>query len=465
MKKRKDSQKRLFILALSLIGLCILTSFYAHDWFVYYYQHIRNKTANRFYVNGHLLIIGLYFALLFFFSNTYGALKIGYLKPMDIFLSELFSLLCVNVISYCQLSLMYGWFILGAQRMIAMTVFQLLFFAFWDWSTNFLYRRIFPPRRLLLVHGERPIEDIMNKFATRQDKYCVARCISIGEGYEAIIRAVTEYDAIVLWDIPTQDRNELLKYCYSRSIRIYMMPKIPDVIIKGSSQLHLFDTPILLTREYALSAEQRIIKRCIDVVCALLLLTLASPFMLITAAAIRLYDGGPVLYRQVRCTKDAREFQILKFRSMRVDAEKDGVARLASRNDSRITPIGRFIRAVRIDELPQLINILRGEMSFIGPRPERPEIIAQYMQEMPEFAFRMKVKAGLAGYAQVYGKYNTTPYDKLKLDLFYIENYSVWLDIKLMFLTVKILFMPDSTEGVDSGQVTALKEHIREQEK
>lgn len=465
MKKRKDSQKRLFILALSLIGLCILTSFYAHDWFVYYYQHIRNKTANRFYVNGHLLIIGLYFALLFFFSNTYGALKIGYLKPMDIFLSELFSLLCVNVISYCQLSLMYGWFILGGQRMIAMTVFQLLFFAFWDWSTNFLYRRIFPPRRLLLVHGERPIEDIMNKFATRQDKYCVARCISIGEGYEAIIRAVTEYDAIVLWDIPTQDRNELLKYCYSRSIRIYMMPKIPDVIIKGSSQLHLFDTPILLTREYALSAEQRIIKRCIDVVCALLLLTLASPFMLITAAAIRLYDGGPVLYRQVRCTKDAREFQILKFRSMRVDAEKDGVARLASRNDSRITPIGRFIRAVRIDELPQLINILRGEMSFIGPRPERPEIIAQYMQEMPEFAFRMKVKAGLAGYAQVYGKYNTTPYDKLKLDLFYIENYSVWLDIKLMFLTVKILFMPDSTEGVDSGQVTALKEHIREQEK
>ncbi len=465
MKKRKDSQKRLFILALSLIGLCILTSFYAHDWFVYYYQHIRNKTANRFYVNGHLLIIGLYFVLLFFFSNTYGALKIGYLKPMDIFLSELFSLLCVNVISYCQLSLMYGWFILGGQRMIAMTVFQLLFFAFWDWSTNFLYRRIFPPRRLLLVHGERPIEDIMNKFATRQDKYCVARCISIGEGYEAIIRAVAEYDAIVLWDIPTQDRNELLKYCYSRSIRIYMMPKIPDVIIKGSSQLHLFDTPILLTREYALSAEQRIIKRCIDVVCALLLLTLASPFMLITAAAIRLYDGGPVLYRQVRCTKDAREFQILKFRSMRVDAEKDGVARLASRNDSRITPIGRFIRAVRIDELPQLINILRGEMSFIGPRPERPEIIAQYMQEMPEFAFRMKVKAGLAGYAQVYGKYNTTPYDKLKLDLFYIENYSVWLDIKLMFLTVKILFMPDSTEGVDSGQVTALKEHIREQEK
>ncbi len=147
----------------------------------------------------------------------------------------------------------------------------------------------------------------------------------------------------------------------------------------------------------------------------------------------------------------------MKFRSMRVDAEKDGVARLAAKNDSRITPIGKFIRAVRIDELPQLFNILKGEMSFIGPRPERPEIIAQYVEEMPEFVFRMKVKAGLAGYAQVYGKYNTTPYDKLKLDLSYIENYSVWLDLKLMLLTLKILIKPESTEGIDKSQVTAMK--------
>ena len=143
---------------------------------------------------------------------------------------------------------------------------------------------------------------------------------------------------------------------------------------------------------------------------------------------------------------------------MRVDAEKDGVARLASKGDDRITPIGRFIRKVRIDELPQLINIVKGEMSFIGPRPERPEIIEKYLEVMPEFAFRTKVKAGLAGYAQVYGKYNTTPYDKLKLDLFYVENYSVWLDIKLMLLTLKILFTPESTEGVDIEQITAMKD-------
>lgn len=175
-----------------------------------------------------------------------------------------------------------------------------------------------------------------------------------------------------------------------------MMPKIPDVLVKGSDQLHLFDTPILLIREYALTVEQRLAKRLIDVICALILVVITSPVMLITAICIKCYDGGPVLYRQVRCTIGGREFKIMKFRSMRVDAEKDGVARLAVRNDSRITPVGKFIRAVRIDELPQLFNILAGDMSFIGPRPERPEIIRQYVEDMPEFVYRMKVKAGLA---------------------------------------------------------------------
>ena len=261
----------------------------------------------------------------------------------------------------------------------------------------------------------------------------------------------------MLWDIPTMERNLLLKYCYSKFIRVYVMPKIPDVMIKGADQLHLFDTPIFLTREYALTVGQRMAKRTIDLICALILLVIALPFMLVTSVFIKCYDGGPVLYKQTRCTRDGRKFQIMKFRSMRVDAEKDGVARLAARNDGRVTPVGKFIRAVRIDELPQLFNILKGDMSFIGPRPERPEIIRQYLEDMPEFAFRMKVKAGLTGYAQVYGKYNTTPYDKLKLDLTYIENYTVWLDLKLMLLTLKILIRPESTEGIDQMQVTAMK--------
>ena len=311
--------------------------------------------------------------------------------------------------------------------------------------------------------GIDPIADICKKFESRKDKYKITKCEHIKKGAAELCKEILseyqngEINAVVIWDINEKDRNTILKFCYSQSIRVYVMPKISDVILVGSEELHVFDTPILLTREYSLSMEQRFIKRSIDVVCSLILLVITSPLMLLTALAIKLYDGGPVLYKQVRCTIGQREFYIMKFRSMRTDAEKDGVARLAQKNDDRITPIGKVIRKCRLDELPQLINILRGDMSFIGPRPERPEIIAQYTEVMPEFAFRMKVKAGLAGFAQVYGKYNTSPYDKLKLDLTYIENYSVWLDLKLMLLTLKVLFWPDSTEGVESEQVTAFK--------
>lgn len=351
-----------------------------------------------------------------------------------------------------------GNWLLDVTPIVETMLIQIILSAVWVYICNMFYHKVFPPREILLIHGERPIDDIVNKFYSRKDKYRVNKCINIAEGSEKVRQEIMGgYGAVVLWDIPINDRNDLLKYCYSHSIRVYMMPKISDVLVKGSDQLHLFDTPILLTREYALKIEQRVVKRLIDIVCAVMLLVIAFPFMLLTAIVIKMYDGGPVLYKQIRCTRDSREFFILKFRSMRVDAEKDGVARLAAKNDSRITPVGKFIRAVRIDELPQLFNILKGDMSFIGPRPERPEIIEEYMETMPEFAFRMKVKAGLAGYAQVYGKYNTTPYDKLKLDLTYIENYSVWLDLKLMLLTLKILFKPESTEGVDSTQTTANK--------
>ena len=455
--RRFESMKRIIVLWLSYIGLLMQTGIYAYIWLQQYYPIVnRHNQGLKFYQNGHLLMIGIYLVLLFFFTGTYGGLKVGYLKPADIYLSQFFALIIVNVITYFQISLMNNWLV-PVQYLAVATVVQLALAAVWVILCNHVYRKVFPPRKMLLVHGERQIDDILRKFASRKDKYNITRCVNISEGIGKIEEMAKQYEAVVLWDISTQDRNKLLKYCYSESIRAYMMPKIPDVLVKGADQLHLFDTPILLTREYALTVEQRMAKRIVDIFCALLLLVIASPFMLLTAMFIKCYDGGPVFYKQVRCTRGGREFEIMKFRSMRVDAEKDGVARLASKNDSRITPIGKFIRAVRIDELPQLFNILKGDMSFIGPRPERPEIIKQYVEEMPEFVFRMKVKAGLAGYAQVYGKYNTTPYDKLKLDLFYIENYSLWMDLKIMLLTLKILIKPESTEGVDSSQVTAMK--------
>lgn len=455
---RLEAAKRAVILQMSLVGLVVQTLMYIFVWQRVYNDIMQNGMWRSFHRRGFWLLAAVYFILLLFFTATYGGLKVGFLKPMDVFFSQVLSLICANVVSYFQISLL-SLGLVTAGPLILMMLAQIVMSAVWTFISNKLYKRFFPPKNLLFISGDRPIEGILNKFDSRRDKYNIEHCVSESAGREALEKEILSgYDGIVLWDINTEIRNKLLKFCYSRGIRVYMMPKIPDIMIQGSAQLNLFDTPILLTREYAMTIEQRFLKRLIDIICSLILLIMASPFMIVTAIVIKAYDGGPVLYKQVRCTRDMREFQILKFRSMRTDAEKDGVARLASKNDSRITPIGKFIRKVRIDELPQLFNILKGEMSFIGPRPERPEIIRQYQEDMPEFMFRTKVKAGLAGYAQVYGKYNTTPYDKLKLDLFYIENYSVWLDLKLMLLTIKILFQPDSTEGVDENQTTAIKD-------
>lgn len=457
MRRRIKTLTRFMVLQLSFIGLFFHTAIYAYFWFEEYYPFLRFHRNFKYYFKGHVLILGIYFVLLFFFANTYGALKVGYLKPVDVLISEFFSLLFVNIVSYFQISLMANW-VVDVKPIAWTMLIQTAFSALWVFLCNFCYYKAFPPREILIIHGERPIDDIIAKFESRKDKYKIAKCMNISEGIEAVKKEVRgDYGAVVLWDISATDRNLLLKYCYSYSIRVYTMPKISDVLIKGADQLHLFDTPLYMTREYALKVEQRMAKRMVDLICSVLLLVITSPIMLITAVLIKVYDGGPVFYKQIRCTQDRKEFYILKFRSMKEDAEKDGVARLAAKNDSRVTPIGKFIRMTRIDELPQLINILKGEMSFIGPRPERPEIIDKYIEEMPEFSFRMKVKAGLAGYAQVYGKYNTTPYDKLKLDLTYIEQYSFWLDLKLMLLTLKILIKPESTEGVSDTQTTALK--------
>ncbi len=454
--------KRLINLGLTVVCLGLEIGLFAYHWLVHFRYSVVEELQG-FWFKGHLLEIAIYGVILLMLSLMYGGMRLGYLKNAELIFSQVFATLIANLVIYAELSVM-AFQLFHPKVFIMMMLEQTAVIIIYINIANRIYRSLFPPRKLLLIHGDRSIEGVCAKFESRSDKYVITKTVHVKEGYERLCSLILqayecdECNAVVLGDISVEDRSQLLKFCYGHSIRVYLFPKISDVILTGAEELHVFDSPMLLTREYSLTMEQRFIKRSMDILFSLILLIITSPFMLVTAMAIKLYDGGPVLYKQVRCTVNQRQFHIMKFRSMRTDAEGDGVARLAQKNDDRITPIGKVIRKCRIDELPQLFNILKGDMSFIGPRPERPEIIAQYVEVMPEFVFRMKVKAGLAGFAQVYGKYNTSPYDKLKLDLTYIENYSVWLDMKLMMLTLKILFWPDSTEGVDAEQITALRE-------
>lgn len=289
---------------------------------------------------------------------------------------------------------------------------------------------------------------MIDKMNAREDKYQICEVISYKKGMEVIKKHMEQYDAVVIGDMPSHERNLLLKHCYISGIRSYSVPKISDVLLRTSDEMNLFDTPLMLSRNIGLSIEQEWIKRAEDVVMAILLLILFSPVFLIAAVGIKCTDHGPVFYKQERLTRDSKRFMIYKFRTMVVDAEKMSGPVLASEKDPRVLPIGRFLRATRMDELPQILNILKGDMSVVGPRPERPELAAEIERTIPEFSYRLKVKAGLTGFAQVYGKYNTTFYDKLKLDLMYIRKYSLLLDLKLILMTPKIMFLKESSEGV-----------------
>ena len=294
---------------------------------------------------------------------------------------------------------------------------------------------------------------LIEKMNAREDKYIISQIVSYHEEPERIKAEIAKYDSVIVGDIPAHERNYIIKYCFGQNIRTYSVPKISDILLRSSVELNLFDSPLLLSRNnQGLQIEQEIMKRIIDIVGSLIGIVITIPIFLIVGICIKMTDGGPVIYQQTRLTKNGKKFQIYKFRTMVQNAEADGKARLASEDDPRILPIGRLLRATRLDELPQIYNILKGDMSIVGPRPERPELAAELEKEIPEFSFRLQVKAGLTGYAQVYGKYNTTPYDKLKLDLTYIRNYSVLEDLKLIIMTPKIMLMKESTEGVKEEQ-------------
>ena len=459
--EKREQYKRLIMFLNSAVILLLQTAIFAYVWYQFYADNevILLKT---FWRRGNYVVIGLYALMVFFFYRLYGGFKVGYLRIFDVLYSQILSVLCVNVVAYLQLCLIGRWkFMSYIGPIIAMTAVDIVVMIVWVFFSRWIYVKIYPPRKLLLVTGRYSSDKLIRNFSTREDKYAIQETISYQEDMEVIKERILQYRGVILADIPSETRNRLLKFCFEQDIRCYTVPKISDIMIMSADHIHLFDTSLLLFRNKGLSIEQQFIKRLFDVVASLIAIVLASPFMLVIAICIKAYDGGPVFFTQERLTKDGRIFKVIKFRSMRVEREQKEYC-LTRKNDERITPVGKVIRNIHFDELPQLFNILKGDMSFVGPRPECPKLAEEYCQLIPEFSYRLKVKAGLTGYAQVYGKYNTTPYDKLKLDLTYIENYSFVQDLKLMMLTFKILFQKENTEGIESWQTTAATEEERD---
>lgn len=447
-----------------LVEVAVLSVLY---YFFWRYGH-ENDSFPEYLGNGKYVLMGVYGLLCWLFIQNSDGFQFGNLRKLDLGIAQWADMLIVNIITYFQLCLISNRMVTPIP-LLALYVVDLFVCTAFIYLYEFIYRRLYAAHQMLMIYGRDEAVGMKLKLDTRKERYNVCKMISAHEPWEKLIEQIDAAESVVVNDVPAELRNNIVKYCYKNQTRIYIVPKITDILIRGAKNISAVDTPMLLVRGIGLTIGQRFIKRTMDIVLSLVALIISSPIFLVTAIAIKLEDGGPVFYRQKRVTRWGKEFDILKFRSMIVNAEKDGRSIPATGQDPRITKVGRIIRPTRIDELPQILNILKGDMSIVGPRPERVEHVEKYSAEIPEFAYRLKVKGGLTGYAQIYGKYNTSAYDKLRLDLMYIENYSLLLDIKLMLMTVRVLFSKSSTEGFEVARENEkrqeeLAEQLRQKE-
>ena len=410
-----------------------------------------------FYYWGNYIVLLIYGANLYFTSKIYHGFNFGNTDLQEIILSWAFSLILANALQYLMLSLLVEMLlpvtgflvVIAAQIIIVMPLVTLI---------DKLYYRLNPAQVAIIIYGkEKKAQVYQTLIKKHRKKYKISRMVSQEEPITALFRYVRNSESVFFLDVDEKLRENLLEYCFLNNKRTYILPTFTGVLINTAGISWISNTPMFLPKRPEPDIGIRFIKRIMDIVISSLAIIFTSWLMLITWVIIRLYDRAPAIYKQIRVTRGGRHFTIFKFRSMRPDAEDDGVPRLTAKDDDRITPIGRFIRKTRLDELPQLFNVLSGSMSLVGPRPERPEIAEQYEKIHPNFAFRTKVKAGITGFAQIYGRYNTAPEDKLFLDIIYIETLSIWQDIKLLLQTFTVIFKSSSTEGISNDSTTALR--------
>lgn len=443
---------------IKLINILLIACPFLLCWHFYYAARAEALPAQNAML--YFLLPVLFVALYVTLARIYNAFLVSYYRVSEMVYSQMLAaciadgLVYIVICIFCK-KLQPLW--LGAAAIAGQFVLSTL----WSVCSRKWYFRHFPPKKTYVIYDTRFGIDARLKDYGLSRKYAVEKVIPVADVLRDL-SMLNEVQEVFLSGIHSHDRNIIAKYCIDRGIEALVLPRLGDAIMLGAKKMHIMHLPVLRVQRYNPKPEYLLAKRIFDLIFSVLALVVLSPVFLVTAICIK-KDGGPVFYRQERLTKDGKVFKLIKFRSMRVDAEKDGIARLSTgENDDRITPVGKVIRRLRIDELPQIFNILQGNLSLVGPRPERPSIARQYEEEMPEFRLRLQCKAGLTGYAQVYGKYNTTPYDKLMMDMMYIANPGILQDLRIVFATVKILFMSESTEGVKDGQITAMDREDRE---
>lgn len=456
----KKNRYKLF--AFKTIHLFLNVLIFYLFFLLFRYGSITKVSSYGFRYNYFVAI--LYCVMMVFFIKTYNAYLLSYSKIRILVFGQFLSQIISIVLIYFIVSFAWNHFdnplvffpMLGIQLLIDIT---------WSYLGNIIVYKLTGRHKVLLIYRNK-IDKI--RFGNVHGKpiernYEIVDELQFDGSFPELYNRLEGYDTIFVAGLNSRCRNGILKYCKDKNVQGFFLPHIGDTIMQDAKHVKAFDTPVLRVTRKELSPEYAFMKRFFDIVSSGIALIILSPLILITSIAIKLCDGGPVFYRQTRLTRDEKEFEILKFRSMRVDAEKDGVARLSQGdNDDRVTPIGKIVRRYRLDELPQLWNIFKGDMSVVGPRPERPEIAEKYYEKMPEFKLRLQVKAGLTGYAQVYGKYNTAPYEKLEFDLLYINNMNPLIDLQLCFATLMTMFKKESTEGVVG--ITADYENVEDKD-
>lgn len=393
------------------------------------------------------------------FLQVYGKFDIGRRKSKPIIYSFVLATLCTDIITYLQLMIMrtnkpniFEFRFYSIAALIVAYITQIIVIIVFTYLANGLFFRIHPPERCCIITSS---QEALNRITKVIDKYKKQYEISkildyhIKDWRDELI----DIDTVFLYDVPNEIRSSIIDFCYAKKINIYFNPEISDVVEMNAQYYVLDDVSLLNANVKALTMEQRIMKRLLDLFLSVFLGVLSSPFLLLGAISVKLYDGGPVLFKQKRATIHGNVFEVYKLRTMKVNVEN----RSAEKEDDRITLPGKFLRKTRIDELPQLFNIIKGDMSFVGPRPEMLENVKAYTEEMSEFKYRMRVKAGLTGYAQISGKYNTTPRDKLIMDMMYIEKFNILRDIQIILQTPVVLLKKDSTEGFKASEKSKYK--------